>query len=86
MCVHEEMINGLLREEWGFEGHFVSDYYALEDVYPNHHYSNSHAETMAMALKAGCDLCAGKISTETTEALEKGLVTEEEITTAVERL
>ena len=86
MCVHGDMINGLLREKWGFEGHFVSDYYALEDVYPNHHYSNSHAETMALALKAGCDLCAGKISPETKEALENKLVTEEDITTAVERL
>lgn len=86
MCVHGEMINGLLREKWGFEGHFVSDYYALEDVFPNHHYSTSHAETMALALKAGCDLCAGKISTETKEALKNNLVTEEDITRAVERL
>ncbi|MDE1548822.1 glycoside hydrolase family 3 C-terminal domain-containing protein [Jeotgalibaca caeni] len=86
MCIHDEMINGLLREDWGFEGHFVSDYYALEDIAKNHKYSKDHTETMALALKAGLDLCAGNIAPLTKEALERGLIQEEQVTTAVERL
>ncbi|GFH42055.1 glycosyl hydrolase [Lactococcus hodotermopsidis] len=85
-CVNEELIAKTLLGKWGFEGHVVSDYMALEDVHENHHYTKTAAETMALAMKIGTNLCAGKISDALFEAVGKGLVTEAEITESVIKL
>jgi beta-glucosidase len=85
-CVNEELIANILLDKWGFEGHVVSDYMALEDVHENHHYTQTAAETMALAMKIGTNLCAGKISDALFEAVGKGLVTEAEITASVVKL
>lgn len=82
-CVDPFLIQDVLRGEWEFKGHVVSDFGALEDVDQNHRYTNSPEETMALAMKIGCNLCAGNISHHLRAALEQGLVTEEEITSSV---
>ncbi|MCB5954224.1 glycoside hydrolase family 3 C-terminal domain-containing protein [Enterococcus sp. CWB-B31] len=82
-CVNQTFLQKILRQQWHFDGHVVSDYAALEDVHEQHHYTKSANETMALAIKAGCHLCAGEISDALFEALSRGLVTEEEITQAV---
>lgn len=85
-CVNEHLIAETLLGKWGFEGHVVSDYAALEDVHENYHYTQTAAETMALAMKIGTNLCAGKISDALFEAVGKGLVTETEITESVIKL
>lgn len=85
-CVHPELLQEILRGKWAFEGHVVSDFGALEDVHEHHHYTEDAAQTMALAMKIGCNLCAGNISDSLQEALERGLVTEAEITQAVVEL
>ncbi|MCJ1990558.1 glycoside hydrolase family 3 C-terminal domain-containing protein [Lactococcus carnosus] len=85
-CVNEQLIKEILLDKWGFEGHVVSDYMALEDVHENHHYTKTAAETMALAMKIGTNLCAGKISDALFEAVGKGLVTEDEIAASVVKL
>lgn len=82
-CVHPELLQEILRDAWQFEGHVVSDYAALEDVHLHHHYTKTPEETMALAMKIGCNLCAGNISHYLHEALAQDLVTEEEITNSV---
>lgn len=82
-CVHNHLLNDYLRDEWGFEGHVVSDYGALEDVHLHHHYTSDAAETMALAMKIGCNLCAGNISDALKDALSRHLITEDEITESV---
>jgi len=82
-CVNKELLQDILRKKWGFQGHVVSDYGALEDVYQHHHYVKSAHETMALAMKVGCHLCAGEISDALYEAFVRNLVTEEEIANAV---
>lgn len=85
-CVQPELLQKILRGEWNFEGHVVSDYGALEDVHENHKYTTTPEETMALAMQIGCNLCAGNISHYLTEAVEQGLVTEKEITHSVVEL
>ncbi|SEN45557.1 beta-glucosidase [Amphibacillus marinus] len=85
-CVHPELMQSILRNEWNFKGHVVSDYAALEDVHLHHHYTDTAAETMALAMKVGCNLCAGNISDALHEAIEQGLVTEVDITASVVEL
>lgn len=69
-------------EEWGFDGYFVSDYRALEDFFKNHKLTNSDVETAAMAIEAGCHICAGYVYEHVMEAHKKGLLSETAITKA----
>jgi beta-glucosidase len=52
----EFLLNHTLREEWGFEGHVVSDCGAITDIHRNHKYTQDAAESAAAAIQAGCDL------------------------------
>ena len=46
-------------EEWGFDGHFVSDCWAIRDFHTNHGVTKTAPESAALALKKGCDLNCG---------------------------
>jgi beta-glucosidase len=83
--VNKELLS-VLRDDWKFEGHVVSDYLALEDVNKNHKYTSNEQQTMALALKSGLDLCAGHIAKYLKTALDEKLITEKEIDTSVIRL
>lgn len=85
-CGHDYLLNRILRGEWQFEGHVVSDYAALEDIHLHHKYTDSASETMALAMKVGCNLCAGNISDALVEALDDNIVSESDITSSVEAL
>ena len=84
-CGSETLMKDILRDEWGFEGHFVSDCWAIRDFHEHHMVTHSAEESAAMALKAGCDINCGVTYLHLLKALQDGLVTEEEITTAAER-
>ena len=85
-CGSNTLIRGILRGEWGFQGHFVSDCWAIRDFHENHCVTKTPEESAAMALKAGCDVNCGVTYLHLLKAHEQGLVTEEEITQAAERL
>jgi len=73
------LLTEILRDEWGFEGHIVSDNGAVEDINTGHHKAEDYAEAAARALKAGCDLDGGAAYEHLKEALDRGLVTEADI-------
>jgi len=75
-----------LRGEWGFPGHFVSDCWAIRDFHENHKITSRPAESAAMALKAGCDLNCGCTYRNLLDALELGMIDEEDITRSAVRL
>ena len=79
-CASDFLMNKL--DEWGFDGYFVSDYRALEDFHTNHGLTEDVTESVALALKKGCHVCAGYVYNHIIDAYEKGLVTEEDITKA----
>ena len=85
-CGSNTLIRGILRGEWGFQGHFVSDCWAIRDFHEHHCVTKTPEESAAMALKAGCDVNCGVTYLHLLKAHEQGLVTEEEITQAAERL
>ena len=84
-CGSRTLIAETLREKWGFEGHFVSDCWAIRDFHEHHMVTHTMEESAAMALKAGCDINCGVTYLYLLKALEQGLVTEEEITEAAVR-
>ena len=85
-CGSETLLKKTLRDKWGFKGHVVSDCWAVRDFHTNHKVTDTAPESAALALKNGCDLNCGNTYLHMMEALKEGLVTEEQITTACERL
>lgn len=84
-CASEFLIKDLLREAWGFKGHFVSDCWALTDFHMYHNYTKDVVETAAVALKAGCDMSCMCTYDHLPEAIERGLITEADIDQALMR-
>ena len=84
-CCGSSYLNGKLKE-WGFDGYFVSDCWAIADFHMHHHVTATATESVALALKNGCDVNCGNTYLHMYKAYEEGLITEEEITTACEHL
>ena len=84
-CGSKTLMQDILRGEWGFQGHYVSDCWAIRDFHENHMVTNTMEESAAMALRAGCDINCGVTYQYLLNALKQGLVTEAEITEAAVR-
>jgi len=85
-CGSKTLLKDILRDEWGFEGHIVSDCWAIRDFHENHQVTDTPEESAAMALANGCDVNCGNTYIYMMKAYEKGLVTEQQIRQAAERL
>lgn len=85
-CCGSESLQKILREDWGFEGHFVSDCWAVRDFHENHMVTNTPKESAALALNTGCDLNCGNTYLHMLSAYRSGLVTEEKIRESAVRL
>lgn len=85
-CGSDLLLQETLRQEWGFQGHVVSDCGAIEDFHTQHKLSEDAPESAAWALKAGTDVNCGNTYKALPEALEDGLVSEADIDKALTRL
>ena len=85
-CCANSALMKLLRDDWGFEGHFVSDCWAIRDFHDNHKVTANPLESVAMALKAGCDLNCGCTYHQIMAAYSKGMISEEDITRSAVRV
>jgi len=84
-CGSRTLIKEILRDQWGFKGHFVSDCWAIKDFHENHMVTHTPEESAALAIKNGCDINCGVTYLHLLKAYQEGLVTEEEITEAAVR-
>ena len=85
-CASQLLLKQILREEWGYGGMVVSDFTALKDFYTGHKITKDAAESAALALKNGCDMNLGFVYLSLPEALERGLITEEDLDVACRRV
>ncbi|MBS1660859.1 MAG: glycoside hydrolase family 3 C-terminal domain-containing protein, partial [Bacteroidetes bacterium] len=85
-CGSSRLLTTILRKEWNFPGYVVSDCGAIDDIYEHHKIVATPEEAGALAVKAGCDLECATTYTHLKEAVQKKLITEAEIDTAVKRL
>lgn len=84
-CANTELMR-ILREDWGFDGYFVSDCWAIQDFHLHHKVTSNYVESAALALKKGCDVNCGCSYAYVLQAYNEGLITEEEINRSVEKL
>ena len=85
-CCGSPALQKKLRGEWKFQGHFVSDCWAIRDFHEHHMVTDTAVESAALAINNGCDLNCGNTYLHIMKAYEKGFVTEETITQAAVRL
>ncbi|NCC43935.1 MAG: glycoside hydrolase family 3 protein, partial [Clostridia bacterium] len=85
-CANSVLMEDILRGKWGFQGHFVSDCWAIRDFHTGHMVTDTAPESAALALKKGCDVNCGNTYLHILKALQQGLVTEDDITKAAVRL
>ena len=85
-CGSKTLLKDILRGKWEFKGHVVSDCWAIADFHLYHNVTSTATESAALAIKNGCDLNCGNIYLQLLLAYKEGLVTEEDITIAAERL
>jgi len=85
-CGSDMLLQAILRSEWGFRGYVVSDCGAIDDIYARHKVVQTAPEAAALAVKTGTDLECGRVYANLVDAAKQGLITEQQIDTAVTRL
>src|SRR6478736_3287307 len=85
-CGNKRLLQQVLRSEWNFNGYIVSDCDAIVDIYKFHKVVATPEEAAALAVKSGTDLECGNVYLNLKSAVDKKLITEEEINVAVKRL
>ena len=78
-CSSNTLLVDILRNQWGFKGHILSDCGAISDLYAGHKVVSNQAEAAALAVKAGVSLDCGTEYQSLIDAVKQGLITEEQI-------
>lgn len=85
-CGSPTLLQDILRDQWDFNGHIVSDCGAIMDFQWGHHYTDSLTESIALALKSGVNLNCGQAYRKMADALTQGLIDEKLIDTRLRPL
>ena len=85
-CSNKFLLQELLRKDWGFDGHIVSDCWAIVDFYEGHKNVDNVTEASALAVNTGVNLNCGDEYPALVEAVKQGLISEETIDNALAHL
>lgn len=85
-CGSHTLLKEILRDSWGFDGHVVSDCWAIKDFYLGHCVTANAQQSVALAVENGCDVNCGDLFWNLIQAVREGLIGEDKITRACERL
>jgi beta-glucosidase len=86
-CTGSTLLKDILRNEWKFKGHIVTDCWALEDIWLRHKVMPTSIEVAAAAVKAGINLdCSNMLQDDVLKAIEKGLLNEADVNNALVEL
>ncbi len=83
-CTGKTLLQDILKDEWHFKGHIVTDCGALNDIITGHKLKMSKAELAAAAIKAGVNLeCGGILQQDVQAAINEHLLTTTEVDSAL---
>lgn len=85
-CAQPYLMQDILRGQWDFQGHFVSDCWAIRDFHENHRVTKTSEDSAALALKTGCDLNCGCTYRSLLKAVKSGKVSKDYVRTSCIRL
>jgi beta-glucosidase len=86
-CGSNLLLKEILMDEWNFQGHILSDCGALKNFHTKHGLTSDYAESAALALKSGVNLnCGNTYAKGLKDAIEQGLITEEELDESLKKL
>lgn len=87
-CGSNQLLQSILRDEWGFDGLVVSDCGAINDFYVagRHGTAKDAPEASAQGVIAGTDVECGGVYRNLKAAVERGDITEDQIDVSVRRL
>lgn len=85
-CAHSYLMEEVLRNLWKFDGHYVSDCWAIKDFHENHKVTADPKESVTLALEKGCDLNCGCTYQRILDAYKAGMLPLEHIKRSAIRL
>ena len=85
-CASDELLLDILYNQWQFDGYVTSDCGAINDFFRNHKTHADAAEASADAVIHGTDCECGNVYRALLDAVQKGLITTDQIDVSVKRL
>lgn len=85
-CASTFLLEDTLRGAWKFDGYVVSDCGAIGDISRNHKFVPTLEDAAALSLRRGTDLDCGADTPAYTTAIQKGLISQQEVDLNVTRL
>lgn len=85
-CGSKTLLKDILRGEWNFKGYITSDCWAIRDFHEKHMVTKDAVESVTLAVNNTCDTNCGSMFANLLLAHQQGLVSEETIDNAVQRL
>lgn len=85
-CGSKYLLNDILRKEFKFKGHIVTDCWALADFINGHKIAKDEVEAATMAIKAGVNLNCGYVYRFIPDAVKQGKITGKEVDQALRTL
>ena len=83
-CGNKYLLQDVLRNQFGFKGHIVSDCWAITDFYKGHKTSKNSVEAASLALESGVDLsCGPEFQDNLKNGLDQKLITVNAIDSAL---
>lgn len=81
-----ELLQDILKKEWGFEGFVISDYGAVEIVAERHKMAENEDEALALCLENGLDVQEANTSAGLLDLVKAGKVSEKTLDEVVRRV
>ena len=87
-CANKELLDEVLRKDWGFKGFVTSDCGAVDDFFwtSAHRFSPDAEQASVAAIRAGTDTNCGRTYLSLGDAVHAGLIQESELDVPVKRL
>merc|ERR1712000_698906 len=79
-CASPWLLQTMARDNWKFDGYITSDCGAENNVFNNHHYTDTPEEAIREILRAGTDIACSHFPGKAVQsALDKGVITEKDL-------